>query len=68
MLEKIINGFKVDAVMLLIIIFTMNMFIDFKQGFMFGVMLVWLIFEILEIHLDLNGKLKKFLDKVFKKN
>ncbi|QBP33103.1 membrane protein [Shigella phage Silverhawkium] len=68
MLEKIINGFKVDAVMLLIIIFTMNMFIDFKQGFMFGVMLVWLIFEILEIHLDLSGKLKKFLDKVFKKN
>ena len=68
MLDKIINGFKVDAVMLLIIIFTMNMFIDFKQGFMFGVMLVWLIFEILEIHLDLSGKLKKFLDKVFKKN
>ena len=68
MLDKIINGFKVDAVMLLIIIFTMNMFIDFKQGFMFGIMLVWLIFEILEIHLDLSGKLKKFLDKVFKKN
>ncbi len=66
MLEKIIKGFKEDAVMLLLIIFAMNMFIDFKQGFMFGIMLVWLIIEILDIHLGLSDKVEKIFKKIFK--
>lgn len=66
MLEKIIKGFKEDAVMLLLIIFTINMFIDFKQGFMFGIMLVWLIIEILDIHLGLSDKVEEIFKKIFK--
>ncbi|WMU95555.1 hypothetical protein [Escherichia phage pEC-M719-6WT.1] len=48
--------------------FFVNLFIDIKQGALFGAMLVWVIFEILEIHLDISGKLKKFVEKIFKKN
>lgn len=66
MLEKIFKGFKEDAPMLLVLIFVMNLVIDFKQGLMFGIMLVWLIIEILDIHLNWSSKVKDFLDKLFK--
>ena len=66
MLEKILKGFKEDAPLLLVVIFVMNMMIDFKQGLMFGIMLVWLIIEILDIHLNWSSKVKGFLDKLFK--
>lgn len=66
MLDKIFKGFKEDAPMLLWIIFLMNMFIDFKQGLMFGIMLVWLIIEILDIQFGWSTKFKNLLDKLFK--
>lgn len=66
MLDKILKGFKEDAPLLLVVIFVMNMMIDFKQGLMFGIMLVWLIIEILDIHLNWSTKVKDFLDKLFK--
>lgn len=66
MLDKIFKGFKEDAPMLVLLILLMNLFIDFKQGLMFGIMLVWLIIEILDIHLNWSSKVKNFLDKLFK--
>lgn len=66
MLDKIFKGFKEDAPMIVLIIFLMNMFIDFKQGLMFGIMLVWLIIEILDIQFGWSTKFKNLLDKLFK--
>lgn len=68
MLKRLWEGFTVDAPMIVLGFFVVNLFIDIKQGALFGAMLVWVIFEILEIHLDISGKLKKFVEKIFKKN
>ncbi|EIH6462372.1 hypothetical protein [Shigella phage ESh22] len=68
MLDKIFKGFKEDAPMLLWVIFLLNMFIDFKQGLMFGFMLVWLIIEILDIQFGWSTKVKNFLDNLLNKN
>lgn len=68
MLDKIFKGFKEDAPMLLWVVFLLNMFIDFKQGLMFGFMLVWLIIEILDIHFGWSNKVKNFLDNLLNKN
>lgn len=68
MLKRLWEGFVEDATMLVLLFFLINLFIDIKQGTLFGAMLVWLILEILENHLDISGKLKMLLDKIFKKN
>lgn len=68
MLKRLWEGFTVDAPMIVLGFFFVNLFIDIKQGTLFGAMLVWLILEILENHLDISGKLKMLLDKIFKKN
>lgn len=68
MLKRLWEGFVEDTTMLVLLFFFINLFIDIKQGTLFGAMLVWVILEILEIHLDISGKLKMLLDKIFKKN
>lgn len=68
MLKRLWEGFTVDAPMIVLGFFFVNLFIDIKQGALFGAMLVWVIFEILEIHLGISGKLKKVVEKIFKKN
>ena len=68
MLDKIFKGFKEDAPMIVLLIFLMNMFIDFKQGLVFGFMLVWLIIEILYIQFGWRTKVKNFLNNRLNKN
>lgn len=67
MLKRIWEGLVVDAPVIVIGMLIANLFTDFRQGLLFGVMLLWVIFEILEIHLGITEKLRKLFVKFSKK-
>lgn len=66
MLKRLWDGFVEDAPMIALAFMVTSLITDLKQGSLFGVMLVWVIFEILDIHHDLSGKLKKLIEKFSK--
>lgn len=67
MLKRLWEGLVVDAPAIVIGMLIVNLFTDFEQGSLFGAMLLWVIFEILEIQLDITEKLRKFVSKFSKK-
>lgn len=67
MLKRLWEGLVVDAPAIVIGMLVVNLFTDFKQGLLFGVMLLWVIFEILEIHLGITEKLRELFAKFSKK-
>lgn len=67
MLERIWGGLVVDAPAIVICMLIVNLFTDFEQGSLFGAMLIWVIFEILEIQLGITEKLRKLFAKFSKK-
>lgn len=67
MLKRIWEGLVVDAPAIVIGMLIVNLFTDFEQGSLFGAMLLWVIFEILEIHLGITEKLRKLFAKFSKK-
>ena len=67
MLKRIWEGLVVDAPAIVIGILVVNLFTDFEQGSLFGAMLLWVIFEILEIQLGITEKLRKLVSKFSKK-
>ncbi len=54
MLKRIWEGLVVDAPAIVIGMLIVNLFTDFEQGSLFGAMLLWVIFEILEIQLGIT--------------
>lgn len=67
MLKRIWEGFVVDAPAIVIGMLIVNLFTDFEQGSLFGAMLLWVIFEILEIQLGITVKLRELFAKFSKK-
>ena len=67
MLKRIWEGLVVDAPAIVIGMLIVNLFTDFEQGSLFGAMLLWVIFEILEIQLGITGKLRELFAKFSKK-
>lgn len=67
MLKRIWEGLVVDAPALVIGMLIVNLFTDFEQGSLFGAMLLWVIFEILEIQLGITEKLRELFAKFSKK-
>ncbi|WES10079.1 hypothetical protein [Salmonella phage SWJM-02] len=67
MLKRIWEGLVVDAPAIVIGMLVVNLFTDFEQGSLFGAMLLWVIFEILEIQLGITEKLKELFSKFSKK-
>lgn len=66
MIKRLWDGFVEDAPMIALAFMVTSLFTDLKQGVLFGAMLVWVIFEILDIQHDLSGKLKKLIEKFSK--
>ncbi|QHR67688.1 hypothetical protein ZHEEYJVH_CDS0093 [Shigella phage Tf] len=67
MLKRIWEGLVVDAPAIVIGMLIVNLFTDFEQGSLFGAMLLWVIFEILEIQLGITEKLRELFSKFSKK-
>lgn len=67
MLKRIWEGLVVDAPAIVIGMLIINLFTDFEQGSLFGAMLLWVIFEILEIQLGITEKLRELFAKFSKK-
>ena len=67
MLKRIWEGLVVDAPSIVIGMLVVNLFTDFEQGSLFGAMLLWVIFEILEIQLGITEKLRELFSKFSKK-
>ena len=67
MLKRIWEGLVVDAPAIVIGMLFVNLFTDFEQGSLFGAMLLWVIFEILEIQLGITEKLRELFSKFSKK-
>lgn len=67
MLKRLWEGLVVDAPAIVIGMLVVNLFTDFEQGSLFGAMLLWVIFEILEIQLDITEKLRELFSKFSKK-
>ncbi|UGO54886.1 putative membrane protein [Escherichia phage JLBYU28] len=67
MLKRLWEGLVIDAPAIVIGMLVVNLFTDFEQGLLFGVMLLWVIFEILEIHLGITEKLRELFAKFSKK-
>lgn len=67
MLKRLWEGLVVDAPAIVIGILVVNLFTDFEQGSLFGAMLIWVIFEILEIQLGITEKLRELFSKFSKK-
>lgn len=67
MLKRLWEGLVVDAPAIVIGMLIVNLFTDFEQGSLFGAMLLWVIFEILEIQLSITEKLRKLVSKFSKK-
>lgn len=67
MLKRLWEGLVVDAPVIVIGMLVVNLFTDFEQGSLFGAMLLWVIFEILEIQLGITEKLRKLVSKFSKK-
>ncbi|EFW7315895.1 hypothetical protein FAE43_00615 [Shigella sonnei] len=67
MLKRLWEGLVVDAPAIVIGMLVVNLFTDFEQGSLFGAMLLWVIFEILEIHLGITEKLREIFAKFSKK-
>lgn len=54
MLKRLWEGLVIDAPAIVIGMLIVNLFTDFEQGSLFGAMLIWVIFEILEIQLGIT--------------
>lgn len=67
MLKRLWEGLVVDSPAIVIGMLVVNLFTDFEQGSLFGAMLLWVIFEILEIQLGITEKLRKLVSKFSKK-
>lgn len=67
MLKRLWEGLVIDAPALVIGMLVVNLFTDFEQGSLFGAMLIWVIFEILEIQLGITEKLRELFSKFSKK-
>ena len=67
MLKRIWEGLVIDAPAIVIGMLVVNLFTDFEQGSLFGAMLLWVIFEILEIQLGITEKLRELFSKFSKK-
>ena len=67
MLKRLWEGLVVDAPAIVIGMLIINLFTDFEQGSLFGAMLLWVIFEILEIQLGITEKLRELFAKFSKK-
>lgn len=67
MLKRLWEGLVVDAPAIVIGMLIVNLFTDFEQGSLFGAMLIWVIFEILEIQLGITEKLRELFAKFSKK-
>jgi hypothetical protein len=67
MLKRLWEGLVVDAPVIVIGMLVVNLFTDFEQGSLFGAMLLWVIFEILEIQLGITEKLRELFSKFSKK-
>lgn len=67
MLKRLWEGLVVDAPVIVIGMLVVNLFTDFEQGSLFGAILLWVIFEILEIQLGITEKLRKLVSKFSKK-
>lgn len=67
MLKRLWEGLVVDAPAIVIGMLVVNLFTDFEQGSLFGAMLLWVIFEILEIQRGITEKLRKLVSKFSKK-
>lgn len=67
MLKRLWEGLVVDAPVIVIGMLVVNLFTDFEQGSLFGAMLIWVIFEILEIQLGITEKLRELFSKFSKK-
>lgn len=67
MLKRIWEDLVVDAPAIVIGMLIVNLFTDFEQGLLFGAMLLWVIFEILEIQLGITEKLRELFAKFSKK-
>ena len=67
MLKRIWEGLVVDAPAIVIGMLIVNLFTDFEQVSLFGAMLLWVIFEILEIQLGITEKLRELFAKFSKK-
>lgn len=67
MLKRLWEGLVVDAPAIVIGMLIVNLFTDFEQGSLFGAMLLWVIFEILEIQLGITEKLREIFAKFSKK-
>lgn len=67
MLKRLWGGLVVDAPAIVIGMLIVNLFTDFEQGSLFGAMLLWVIFEILEIQLGITEKLRELFSKFSKK-
>ncbi len=67
MLKRLWEGLVVDAPAIVIGMLVVNLFTDFEQGSLFGAMLLWVIFEILEIQLCITEKLRELFSKFSKK-
>ena len=67
MLKRPWEGLVIDAPAIVIGMLVVNLFTDFEQGSLFGAMLLWVIFEILEIHLGITEKLRELFSKFSKK-
>lgn len=67
MLKRLWEGLVVDAPAIVIGMLVVNLFTDFEQVSLFGAMLLWVIFEILEIQLGITEKLRELFAKFSKK-
>lgn len=67
MLKRLWEGLVIDAPVIVIGMLVVNLFTDFEQGSLFGAMLLWVIFEILEIQLGITEKLRELFSKFSKK-
>ena len=67
MLKRLWEGLVIDAPAIVIGMLIVNLFTDFEQGSLFGAMLIWVIFEILEIQLGITEKLRELFAKFSKK-
>lgn len=67
MLKRLWEGLVVAAPDIVIGMLVVNLFTDFEQGSLFGAMLIWVIFEILEIQLGITEKLRELFAKFSKK-
>ena len=67
MLKRLWEGLVVDAPAIVIGMLVVNLFTDFEQGSLFGAMLLWVIFEILEIQLGITEKLRNSFQSFLKR-